>query len=134
MIRPAIDTWTELGAPYEVARCRVTLGESLRSLGDDRSAFDELAAARDLFGEIGALPAAQDAGRRLGGHGSPGGLTGREIEVLQLVAAGRSNAEVAAELVVAEKTVARHLSNIFTKLGVGSRTAAAAFAFEHGLV
>lgn len=132
-IRPVIDMWTELGAPYEVARCRVTLGEAFRSLGDDRSATNELAAARDLFAEIGALADEQDAGRRLGERSSPGGLTGREIEVLRLVAAGKSNAEVASELVLAEKTVARHLSNIFTKLGVGSRTAAAAFAFEHGL-
>lgn len=133
-IRPAVDTWTELGARYEVARCRILLGEALRSLGDDRSATHELTAARDLFAEVGALPAEQDARRRLGEHRAPGGLTGREIEVLRLVAEGKSNAEVAAELVVAEKTVARHLSNIFTKLGVGSRTAAAAFAFDHGLV
>jgi DNA-binding NarL/FixJ family response regulator len=64
----------------------------------------------------------------------PGGLTAREMEVLRLVAAGRSNAQVAAELVLSEKTVARHPSNIFGKLDVGSRTAAAAYAFEHGLV
>jgi DNA-binding NarL/FixJ family response regulator len=133
-IRPAIITWAELGAPYEVARCRVILGRALRSLGDERSATSELTAARDLLAEIGASPAERDASRRLGADGSPGGLTGREIEVLRLVAVGKSNAEVAAELVVAEKTVARHLSNIFTKLGVGSRTAAAAFAFDHGLV
>jgi DNA-binding NarL/FixJ family response regulator len=132
-IRPAIDTWTELRAPYETARCRVVLGEALRSLGDERSATHELTTARDLFAEIGAEPDERDAARRLGVAGSPGGLTAREVEVLRLVAAGKSNAEVAAELVVAEKTVARHLSNIFTKLDVGSRTAAAAFAFEHGL-
>ncbi len=64
----------------------------------------------------------------------PGGLTDREVEVLRLVAAGHGNARIAAELVLSERTVARHLSNIFTKLDVGSRTAAAAFAFEHGLV
>ena len=64
----------------------------------------------------------------------PGGLTEREVEVLRLVASGRSNPEIAAALVLSEKTVARHLSNIFTKLGVASRTAAAAFAFENGLV
>lgn len=133
-IRPAIDAWNELGASYEVARCRVTLGEAHRSLGDERSARFELAEARDLFGEIGAKPAELDARRRLGEDEAPGGLTDREIEVLRLVAAGKPNAEVAAELVIAEKTVARHLSNIFVKLGVSSRTAAAAFAFEHGLV
>ena len=64
----------------------------------------------------------------------PGGLTAREVEVLRLVASGRSNPQIAADLVLSEKTVARHLSNIFTKLGVGSRTAAAAYAYEHGLV
>jgi len=64
----------------------------------------------------------------------PGGLTAREAEVLRLVASGRSNASIAADLVLSEKTVARHLSNIFTKLDVGSRTAAAAFAFENRLV
>lgn len=134
VLRPAIDAWTELGATYETARCRVTLGEAHRSLGDERSAKVELAAARDLFAEIGARPAELDARRRLGEDESPGGLTDREIEVLRRVAAGKSNADVAAELVIAEKTVARHLSNIFVKLGVTSRTAAAAFAFEHGLV
>jgi DNA-binding CsgD family transcriptional regulator len=133
-IRPAIDMWTELGASYELARCRVILGEAQRSLGDERSARSELAAACDLFAEIGARPAEFDTRRRLGHAESPGGLTDREIQVLRSVAAGKSNAEVAAELVIAEKTVARHLSNIFTKLGVSSRTAAAAFAFEHGLV
>lgn len=133
-IRPAVDTWTGLGARYHVARCRLTLGRALRRLGDELSAMSELTEARDLFAEIGARPAEQEAGRLLGDRDRPGGLTEREIEVLRLVAQGRSNAQVAAELVVAEKTVARHLSNIFTKLGVGSRTAAAAFAFEHGLV
>ncbi len=65
---------------------------------------------------------------------APAGLTAREVEVLRLVAAGRSNPEIATELVLSEKTVARHLSNIFAKLDVRSRTAAAAFAYEHHLV
>jgi DNA-binding NarL/FixJ family response regulator len=64
----------------------------------------------------------------------PGGLTEREAEVLRLVAGGRSNREIAALLFLSEKTVARHLSNIFTKLGISSRAAATAYAFEHGLV
>ena len=63
----------------------------------------------------------------------PGGLTAREAEVLRLVASGQTNAQIAADLVLSERTVARHLSNIFTKLDVGSRTAAAAYAFEHKL-
>jgi DNA-binding NarL/FixJ family response regulator len=64
----------------------------------------------------------------------PGGLTGREAEVLRLIAAGKSNRQIAAELVISEHTVARHVQNIFTKLNVSSRSAATAFAFEHGLV
>jgi DNA-binding NarL/FixJ family response regulator len=63
----------------------------------------------------------------------PRGLTAREAEVLRLVAAGRSNREIAAELVISEHTVARHLQNMFAKLDVSSRAAATAFAFEHGL-
>jgi DNA-binding NarL/FixJ family response regulator len=63
-----------------------------------------------------------------------GGLTAREVEVLRLVAAGKTNKAIAAELVISEKTVARHLSNIFSKLGLGTRSAATAYAYEHGLV
>ena len=63
----------------------------------------------------------------------PAGLTDREVEVLRLVAAGRTNKEIAAELYLSAKTVSRHLSNIFTKIGVTSRSAATAFAFEHDL-
>lgn len=132
-VRSAIAIWNDIGAAYEVARCRVVLGRALRRLGDERSALAELANARDLFVASEATPAADEARRLLGGTTPPGGLTPREVEVLRLVAAGRSNAEVAEELSVADKTVARHLSNIFTKLGVGSRTAAAAFAYEHGI-
>lgn len=84
--------------------------------------------------QIGARPAADHADRLLAPGSLPSGLTAREAEVLRLVASGRSNAQIAAELVLSEKTVARHLSNIFTKLDVSSRTAAAAFAFEHGVV
>jgi DNA-binding NarL/FixJ family response regulator len=67
-------------------------------------------------------------------RGFLGGLTARQIEVLRLVAGGRSNREVAAELYLSEKTVSRHLTNIFTKIGVSSRAAATAFAYEHGVV
>lgn len=72
--------------------------------------------------------------RQLGDLGVPGGLSPREVEVLRMVAAGRNNPEIAAELFLSEKTVARHLSNIFAKLDVGSRTAAAAFAYQHRLL
>jgi DNA-binding NarL/FixJ family response regulator len=83
---------------------------------------------------LGATPLATELGQLLSPDGLPGGLTAREAEVLRLVASGRSNPQIAADLVLSEKTVARHLSNIFGKLDVGSRTAAAAYAFEHGLV
>ena len=93
----------------------------------------ELAAARRTFSELGATPSEHDAARLLQPE-APSGLTAREIEVLRLVSAGRTNPEIAAMLVLSEKTVARHLSNIFTKIDVTTRTAAAAFAFENRIV
>jgi DNA-binding CsgD family transcriptional regulator len=131
--REAAAVWGGLEAPYEVARSRILVGRALRLLGDEDSAVTDLTAARDSLAELGAKPAEREAAGLLGGAEAPGGLSPREIEVLRLVAAGRSNPQIAAELVLSEKTVARHLSNIFTKLEVGSRTAAAAFAFEHRL-
>jgi DNA-binding NarL/FixJ family response regulator len=131
-LRRAMAGWQALDAPYEAARARLQLGLALRALGDEESAVGEIAAARSVFGRLGAVPAERDAAKLLGNE-HPAGLTDREIEVLRLVASGRTNPEIAATLVLSEKTVARHLSNIFTKLDVGSRTAAAAFAFENGL-
>jgi DNA-binding NarL/FixJ family response regulator len=96
----------------------------------------ELEAARDVFGQLGAAPDVA----RVDAHTAPAepadthGLSPRELEVLRLVAAGKTNREVASILVVSEHTVARHVQNIFTKLGVSSRTAATAFAFERDLV
>lgn len=132
-LRVASRLWTELGARYEIARCRMLLGRAYQLLGDLDSAQTELTAARRTFAELGAVPAEREVSQLLQ-PAAPGGLTAREVEVLRLVARGRSNNEIAAELVVSEKTVARHLSNIFGKLDVSSRTAAAAFAFEHDLV
>ena len=132
--RSAADAWARLSAPYEVARCRVLIGRALRLLGDAESAEVDLAEARRAFAALGAAPAEHDVAVLLGDVRAPAGLSPREVEVLRLVAAGRSNPEIATELVLSEKTVARHLSNIFAKLDVGSRTAAAAFAFEHHLV
>ncbi|HEY3008641.1 MAG TPA: helix-turn-helix transcriptional regulator [Micromonosporaceae bacterium] len=95
----------------------------------------QLGAARAVFRELGAAPdlARLDALARRRPAGGVGGLSPREVEVLRLVAAGKTNQAIAAALFLSEKTVARHLSNIFTKLGVGTRTAAAAYAYEHGL-
>ena len=133
-VSPATEAWASLDAAYEVARCRVLLGRALRRLGDEQSAVAQVVAARNMFSRVGAIPAERVAAELLGIGTTPGGLSDREVQVLRLVAAGHSNAEIAAELVLSEKTVARHLSNIFSKLDVGSRTAAAAFAFEHHLV
>jgi DNA-binding NarL/FixJ family response regulator len=113
---------------------RLLVGRSLLALSDASSAERELTAARTVFRQVGAAPMADLASALLAPASLPGGLTAREVEVLRLVASGRSNPQIAAELVLSEKTVARHLSNIFGKLDVGSRTAAAAYAFEHGLL
>jgi DNA-binding CsgD family transcriptional regulator len=131
--RAALQGWRELGWPYETARTQVLVGRALRALGDEESAAAELAAAARALAALGARPAAQEADRLLAPGHLPGGLTAREAEVLRLVAAGRSNPEISTALFLSEKTVARHLSNIFTKLDVRSRTAAAAYAFEHGI-
>lgn len=132
-LRAALERWHALDWPYEAARTRVLLGRALRALDDERSAEVEITAAAASLAVLGATPAAEEA-HRLGAPGRlPGGLTVREVEVLRMVASGKSNPAIAAELVLSEKTVARHLSNIFTKLDVSSRTAAAAYAFDHGL-
>jgi DNA-binding NarL/FixJ family response regulator len=133
VLRRAAEAWRVLDAPYDVGRARQLIGLALRALGDDETAVSELEAARTTFRALGAKAAEREADALLG-SGNPGGLTDREMEVLRLVATGSSNPEIAAALVLSEKTVARHLSNIFTKLDVRSRTAAAAFAFEHRLV
>jgi DNA-binding CsgD family transcriptional regulator len=131
-MRRALRTWQELGAPYEAARTRVLLGLACRALGDEDTAGLELEAARSAFEQLGAAP---DLTRMTPAATRPAGdLTPRELDVLRLVAAGRSNRQIAAELVVSEHTVARHVQNILAKLRVPSRTAAAAYAFEHGLV
>jgi len=128
-LRKAATLWRGLEAPYEVARVRLQVGRALGALGDEVSSALELAAAQRAL--VGLGVAAVQSEPRPGDL--PGGLTAREAEVLRLVATGQSNAAIAAALVLSEKTVARHLSNIFTKLDVGSRTAAAAYAFEHRL-
>jgi DNA-binding CsgD family transcriptional regulator len=128
--------WRSLDAPYESARVRVLIGLACRALGDDDSAAMELDAARVALEQLGAAPALA----RVEALSEPvtrpvaGGLTRREVEVLKLVATGKTNRAIADDLFLSEKTIARHLSNIFTKLGLSSRSAATAYAYEHDLV
>ena len=132
-LRKAMQQWTELRCPYEAARAQVLIGRACAALGDADSSTRELAAAGRVFSGLGAAPALEELARLSSPAGVPAGLTSREVEVLRLVAAGKSNSQIAAALVLSERTVARHLSNIFTKIDVPSRTAAAAFAYEHDL-
>jgi DNA-binding CsgD family transcriptional regulator len=154
-LRRAWTAWRELDAPYEAARVRVLIGLACRALGDEDTAQMEFDAARWVFERLGALPdltrVMTVAGRRPGGGGTDAAdsdaadsdaagvaararLTGRELEVLRLVAAGKTNRSVAADLVLSEKTVARHVSNILAKLDLTSRSAATAYAYEHDLL
>jgi ATP/maltotriose-dependent transcriptional regulator MalT len=134
-LRRAQRLWEELEAPYETARTRELVGLACRALGDEESAALELEAATDTYAELGAAPDLARVNAITGGpEGDSHGLTAREIEVLRLVAGGSSNRDVADALVVSEHTVARHLQNIYAKLGVSSRTAASAFAFSKRLV
>lgn len=128
--------WQELGVPFEAARSRVLLGSACRALGDELSAVMDFEAAHAEFLELGAAPAAAWAASllRTGSRTPAGPLTPREVEVLRLVAAGGGNRAIAGQLYLSEKTVARHISNIFLKLGLSSRSAATSYAYEHGLV
>jgi DNA-binding CsgD family transcriptional regulator len=128
--------WCELQAPYEASRDQLLMGRACRKLGDEEHALLEFSAARQTFERLGAahdlslaealLPSEVRKSRDL--------LTEREVQVLRLVASGLTNKRVASKLNISEKTVARHLSNIFVKLDLRSRTAAAAYAYDHDLV
>ena len=133
-LRRGCATWQALKLPYETAKARVLCGLALRAAGDEEDAVLELRAALTAFERLGAAPDVATTVALLPGNKSlPRGLTRREAEVLHLVAAGKTNRDIAVELVISEHTVARHLQNMFVKLDVSSRSAATAFAFEHGL-
>jgi ATP/maltotriose-dependent transcriptional regulator MalT len=133
-LRGALAIWRDLGLPYEEAQTRLLIAKAGRALGDEEGATLEIQAARAAFERLGARTDAQRARALLAPESHrPGGLTARETEVLRLIAAGRSNRDIAGRLVISEHTVARHVQNIFTKLGVSSRAAATAFAIEHQL-
>lgn len=134
-LREACTQFQQLGYPYEAARAQLAIGLATRTAGDDETAAFELEAALATFDRLGALPDADRVRSLL--HPDRQALTRlteREVEVLRLVAQGSTNREIGAALFVSEHTVARHLSNIFSKIGVTSRAAATAYAYEHQLV
>lgn len=135
VLRRACRIWQRLDAPYEAARTRLLLGLACRELGDDEGARAELERARRTFHSLGAAPDL-DRLERLGADAphAAGGLTAREVQVLALVATGKTNREIAADLMISEHTVRRHLQNIFGKLDVPSRAAATAYALKRRLV
>ncbi len=133
-LRRASAIWQELDAPYESARVRVHIGLALRQLGDADTAELEFDSARRVFLELGAAPDLARLDALVGTTTArPDGLSTREVEVLRLLAAGKTNRAIAGDLGISERTVDRHVSNIFTKLDISSRSAATAYAYEHDL-
>ncbi|HEY5889680.1 MAG TPA: LuxR C-terminal-related transcriptional regulator, partial [Acidimicrobiia bacterium] len=131
-LRTAEERWRRLGAPYETARTKLLIGRACEQLGDLDSARMEGDAARQIFADLGATvgvdyPEVED-------EAESHGLTARELEVLRLVATGTTNQAIADELHLSTKTIDRHVGNILTKLGVTSRTAATAFAYQHQML
>jgi DNA-binding CsgD family transcriptional regulator len=134
-LRTAWMAWQDLDAPYDAARARVLIALACRKVGDRDACAIELDAARSVFQRLGAAPDVERVGALAGGSSrTPLDLTDREIQVLRLVAAGKTNRAIAGSLSISEKTVARHVSNIFSKLGLATRAAATAYAYEHRLV
>lgn len=135
-LREASAAWDDLQAPYEAARTRLLIGRACRQLGDDDAADIECEAARHVFRQLGAVPDLErmDIAAPTANPASASGLSRRELEVLRLLVTGKTNRAIADELCISEKTVARHVSNIFNKLGLSSRAGATAYAYEHRLV
>ena len=134
-LRRAFDIWQHLEVPYDAARARILLGIACRSLGDTDTAALEFRTARSVFEQLGAAPdlARLDTIERGEPRSGPEVLTSRELQVLRLVGAGKTNKSIARELLLSERTVDRHVSNILTKLNVSSRTAAITHAYDHKL-
>lgn len=140
-LRHALEEWQDLDVLYEAARTRVLIAPACRKLDDHDTATSEVEAARVTFLGLGAAidlasldEPADDRGDRSGSSAVDSGLTGRELEVLQHLASGLTNKAIAEELFISERTVDRPVSNTLTKLGVSSRTAATAYAYDHDLV
>jgi ATP/maltotriose-dependent transcriptional regulator MalT len=135
-LRQSWSLWCELHAPYEASRVRTLIAQACRELGDEENAIQELTAAKEMFEQLGATVDLSRAEALLTKERvqTPGPLTQRELEVLRLIASGLTNRGIGKKLFISEKTVARHVSNIFTKLDLYSRAAATAYAYEHKLV
>jgi DNA-binding NarL/FixJ family response regulator len=141
LLEDAVDFFNRCGAPFEAAGARLALARALRQAERRSVARDEAQAARKAFARLGAAHGVELAARLLAGledeagtqPASAVGLTARELEVLRLLAAGLTNREIAARLVISEHTVHRHVTNLYRRLGVSSRTAATAYAHRHGL-
>jgi DNA-binding CsgD family transcriptional regulator len=139
-LRQARDAWQSAGAPYVSARIRLLMARAFQALGDTDGVALEVDAARKIFIQLGAAPdvAAIEAMTAPATANTrptpPHGLSARELEVLLLVASGKTNKAIADALFLSEKTVDRHVSNIFVKLDVPSRAAATAWAYQHRLV
>jgi DNA-binding CsgD family transcriptional regulator len=137
-LREAEDLWRRLDAPYEGARTVVLIAITCIAFGDRDTGQLTLDSARTVFRQLGAAPDLERL-ERLAAGAAPRpaplpGLTSREVQVLRLIASGKTNRAIATALIISEKTVARHVSNIFNKLDLSSRAAATAYAFEHHLV
>jgi len=134
LLRAALGEFHALGAPYETARTRLLFAEAARLTGDSDTAAAQLDSSRKTFAELGAAPELARLGRVSGSREGADALTARELEVLRLVSRGLTNRAIAASLTISEKTAANHVANILGKLGLSSRSAATAFAYEHDLV
>jgi DNA-binding CsgD family transcriptional regulator len=133
-LRRAVEVWQRIEAPYAAAGVRVLIGRACRALGDEDGAALEFDAARSVFERLGAAPDLARCALLKGVRSAHHGLTPRELQVLRLVAGGRTNKAIASKLSLSEKTIDRHVSNILSKLDVSSRTAATAFAYQHKLI
>jgi DNA-binding NarL/FixJ family response regulator len=133
-LRDALVAWQRLQAPYQVAKTRVTLARALVLLGDRETAEAHLRQARSTFRDLGAAVGARLVGDSATDGTDDSGLTPRELEVLKQIARGMTNRAIATNLTISEKTVANHVGNILGKLGLSSRAAATAYAYENSLV
>lgn len=134
--RRACELWRKLDMPYEAAQSQAVVAKACRALGDADAAAVELHGAAATLARLGARPDVEALAEPVPASlpRTAGELTARECDVLRLVAAGKTNREIASVLVISEHTVARHLQNIFTKMRVPSRAAATAYAYEHGVI